>query len=317
MSEPSPTVTADTPKETAAVKSARRRARATSRRAVYDRIRRGILRDPRNYAVVEVLDQRVEAVWDGPGVTRTGGKLDVVGKFLVSFNGLLESLGSRTTMNNLAFGSSVRIELRPFVSRETRQRAARLAERDPEGLVDDELLKELIPDSVVAVTAAAELLATPAQDGLREARRHGRAVADAYVRMARTVAEGQATLRVSAPGREAAMGSRRAQLVIDHLEERTELEPYLLTVAGRLTRTDSEEETFRIVLDRERMPPQLDGRRRVIEGSYTTGASRQVQEGGLWDRDVIARVRVYPVRDPLHPKPVMGRFRFINVLAET
>ncbi len=287
-----------------------------SKRRLLEALRRGILQDPRSYSVAALLDQAIEAVYDGPGVTGDGGKLRIVGRWLASMDGLFDSLGASTTMNALAFGSSVRIELRPFVPRKIRERARALAEENPDAPVEDDLLRELIPDSVVAARAVADLIATPAQDAIAEARKYGRSVADAYVTVARTIADGAATLTVTAPGREPArMGSRRAALIVQQLDERDELSPRTLTIAGKLTRTDSEEETFRVVLDRASLPVAIDGRRRVIEGSYSARASRQVQDNGLWDTQVVALVRAWPVRDPLHPQPLLQRFRFIDIRA--
>jgi hypothetical protein len=287
-----------------------------SKRRLLEALRRRILQDPRSYSVAALLDEDIEAVYDGPGVTGEGGKLRIVGRWLASMDGLFDALGASTIMNTLEFGSSVRVELRPFVPKKTRERARALAEKDPDAAVEDDLLRELIPDSVVAARAVADLIATPAQDAIAEARRYGRGVADAYVTVARTIADGAATLTVSAPGREPArMGSRRARLVVQQLEERDELSPRTLTIVGKLTRTDSEEEKFRVVLDRATMPVELDGRRRVIEGSYSARASRQVQDNGLWDTQVVAKVRAWPVRDPLHPQPLLQRFRFIDIRA--
>lgn len=103
------------------------------------------------------------------------------------------------------------------------------------------------------------------------------------------------TSNVAEPAR---LTSSRATTYARRLRMPEDLPPITFTVVGKLTRTDSDAEIFRIVLDRERMPPELDARRRVIEGRYTPEASRQVRDEGLWDGGwsrTSRRSRVFPL----------------------
>jgi hypothetical protein len=284
------------------------------RRSLYDRIRETLPNDIRNYAIAPVLEERVLAILDGRGITRTGGDPGVVADILAGLTKLMMTLNGEFVLRVLDFTSSVRIELEPKVPAAIKAEAHRRAVEDPDGVVKQEELRELIPQSVVAANAAARLLSAPAQDALREARRYGADVPDAFLRVARTVEQSGGSLRVSVPGRRrAVLTASRAENVIAQLAEpAAPLDPVRVSVIGHLSRTDADERRFRLVLEKGLIPDILDKRKRYLEGSYTARAGQQVQEG-LWDKRVIARVDAYPVRDPLTGQRRFERFVFRNV----
>jgi len=285
------------------------------KRNLYDRIRETLPGDTRNYAIAPVLDERVVASLDGRGITSEGGDPGVVADFLFSLTKLILALDGEVILRVLDFTNSVRVELEPKVPEAVKREAQRRADEDPQGVVRQEELRELIPRSVVAVNAAARLLQAPAQEALREARRYGADVPDAYLRVAKAVEQTGGDLRVRAPGRQkAVLTASRAENVIRQLSEPTaELEAVPISVVGRLTRTDSDERRFRLVLDRDLIPDILDKRKRHIEGTYTPKASQQVQEEGLWDQRVLARVHAFPSIDPLTGARRYERFVFRRV----
>jgi hypothetical protein len=290
-------------------------ARGRRKRALLDLDRETLPSDTRHYAIANLLDQEVEAVLDGRGVTSQGGNPRVIGEFLLAVESFIERLGGALVMRRLTFGNSVHVILQPDVPKPVRDRVQQLAEQDPEGVATREELRQLIPDQVVAAAAAARILSVPAPEALPYARRYGAEVPDAYVRLARTVESTGGRLVLRAPGgREATLTADRAETVIRSLKQPVApLDPVTIEVVGNLTRTDSEERMFRLVLDRERIPDVLDKRKRHLEGTYTPHASRQVRKEGLWDRRVIAKVDAYPTRDPLTGNRRFERFIFRSV----
>lgn len=299
--------------------------RVRGKRRLLDLTKDGLAGDTRRYSVARVLDDvRVLATFDADGVTADGGKPGVVGEFLLSLQRLVDTLGGGIVMRELAFGSSVIVELEPVVPADKRELAAELAREAPDAKLDQRELRELIPDSVAAVAAATRLLASPGDEALVEARRFGAEVPDAYLRLARVVDRdrGTVTIRTRIPvldvdGQEATIAATltglEARRALARAGETEALRPIPITIAGRLTRTDSEEAMFRVVLDRNRIPPELDARRRHVDGAYTGRASKQVRDDGLWDQRVVAKVRAFPVRSPLRSKPTYDRFQFTDV----
>jgi hypothetical protein len=291
------------------------RGQARRKRRLLDLEKEANLGDTRYYAMGQILDDEVEAVLDGHGVTSQGGSPGIVGEFLLALENFVEKLGGAFFMRELQFANSVHVYLRPEVPEPVRREVQRIIEQDPDRVVTREEVVRLVPESVAAASAAARLLAAPANEALPRARRYGAEVPDAYLRVARMVERTGGTLRYRAPGgRDVALPADRAERIIRSVkEERPPLEPVALRVVGTLTRTDSEEKRFRLVLDRERIPDVLDKRRRVIEGTYTANASKQVRQGGLWDTRVIARVSAYPYEDPLTGARHFERFIFRGV----
>jgi|GEM_PF-6212065 len=285
------------------------------KKKLYDWIRETLPKDTRNYAVAPVLGEKLSAVFDGDGLTSAGGAPEVVGEFLVRLHSLLAALDAQVLLTMLDFSSSVVIELQPLVPESVEVQARDLAETDPDGLLRRRDLDALIPTSVVAANAAVRLLesSTPEQ-GLRQARRYGQGVADAYVSLARSVAKRDGTLRMSGPGEQvASLKAPDAERIVTASLREEPLEPRELTIVGTLTRTDSEEARFRVVLDRERLPPELDGRRRVVEGRYSDDARVQVEENGLWNQRVIAKVLAQPVRGATKVRPAFKSFEFVSL----
>jgi hypothetical protein len=284
------------------------------RKKLLDIARDTLPADTRNYAVAHVLEEELRATFEAEGVTATGGPPKVIVDLLHGWERLLEAMGSRVLLTNLEFGNSVTIEMKPVVPPETEEKVRRRVESDPNGIVRHEELRELIPDSVVAANTTARLLAVPGDQALAEARRYSSEVAEAYEAFARTVAEHRAAVKVHAPGRRDVRYEReQAERALATLKQPRELDAIVIRIVGKLTRADSDEALFRVVLDRDRLPEELDARRRVVEGRYTTTARKQVQEGSLWDERVIARVRAFRILEPGKRKPTITEFQFQSV----
>lgn len=308
-------------------------------------------RDTRSYAIAAAAGDRLTAIFDGRGVSGDGGDPGIVGEFLVSLDRLLEALGGgEVVLRLLDFTSSVRVELEPVVpadvAAELTERvkalpdsehgeAATLAEGADEDLGDrtppsdylepkaddldqtlerDEELLRLIPTSVVAANVAARLLSVPSHQALVEARRYGADVPDAYLRLARTVVKGEGAVTLAPPGgKTTSLTADKSERVIAASKERPELERRTLRIVGTLTRTDSEDATFRVLLDRDLIPPEIDARKRYVEGKYTPSAEKSVQEESLWNQRVIATIHAFPVKDPTRSKPAYERFVFRRI----
>jgi hypothetical protein len=284
------------------------------RRKLLDIARDTLPRDTRNYAVADVLGEELRATFEAEGVTKNGGPPRVIVDLLASWDRLLEAMGARVVLTNLEFGNSVTMEMKPVVPPEVEDRARHRAATDPNGIVRHEDLRELIPDSVVAANTTARLLEVPGEEALAEARRYGSEVAEAYESFARTVAGHNAQVAVHAPGRREVRYERdQAERALETLKHPRDIGPVPIRIVGKLTRADSDEALFRVVLDRDRLPEEFDARRRVVEGRYTTQARTQVQQNGLWDERVIATVLAFRVMEPGKRKPTITEFQFQSV----
>jgi hypothetical protein len=289
-------------------------ASARRRKKLIDIARDTLPADTRNYAVAHVLDEELRATFEAEGVTQTGGPPKVIVELLHGWERLLDAMGAKVLLTNLEFGNSVTMEMKPVVPAEVEQAVRRRAASNPNGIVNHEDLRELIPVSVVAANTTARLLEFSGEEALTEARRYGNEVAEAYESFARTVSGNDVTVSVHAPGRRQVRYERvQADAALATLKKPQRLRPITFRIVGKLTRADSDEALFRVVLDRERLPKELDARRRVVEGRYTTEARTQVQQDGLWDERVIAKVRAFRVMEPGKRKPTITEFQFQSV----
>ena len=284
------------------------------RNKLLDLARDTVLSDTRVYAVEDALNEDIKAKFDAEGVTASGGRPRVVVDLVNVFERLLQAMGADVWLTRLEFGNSVTIEMRPVVSEEVAKKVHDRVAKEPNGVVTHEDLKDLIPLSVAAANTTARLLDVPGEAAFVEARRYGTEVAWAYESFAKAIDQHKAVVTVEAPGgRRARYDSHRAEVALETLKTAAKLPSILVTIVGTLTRADSDEALFRVTLDRDRMPPEFDARRRVVDGRYTTRAREQVQAEGLWDTRVVARVRAWQVQEPGKRKPTFERFQFEDI----
>lgn len=291
-------------------------ATAPDKNKLYDLLRDTIPPDIRNYAIAPVLTESFEAVFRGNHVGTDGGSPGAVGHFLVSLQGFLNSLDADVLMTLLNFASSVHVELRPVVPESAATMARDLAQTDPQGVPQRSDLKALIPTSVTATYAAVRILDQEnAHEAIQETRRYGVKVTNAYVALARTVrdAEGEVSLAAPRNQRVATFKAATADRVIRESARPETLPPQDFKIVGILTRTDSEEERFRVALDTTKTPPELPAQKRFVEGPYTEEARKHVEENGLWNQRVIADIRGYPERSVRRAKPGFSRYEFRGV----
>jgi hypothetical protein len=312
---------ADTPAEDQtdidAVEAETQLETARHRKDLLDFIRDTLPEDSRNYAVAPVLETPVRLTYNADGVTAEGGRPRVIGGLLSAIDEFLFQLsgGDKFWLRSLDFKSSVNVVIEPDVPTAIRERAENLRDTDPEGVIYRSTLAELIPDSVAAANAAVRILSMPSGAGLQQARRFSSEVAEAYVRIAKEVDDGDGALLIEAPGnRSTTFRKATATAVVEHSKQREEREPISdITIVGTLTRTDSEEKTLRVVLDRDLLPRVFDARRRVVEGTYSRAAGDQVRNDNLWDKRVIARVTGFPVKEAMRSKDTFANFQFTRV----
>lgn len=292
---------------------------ADKRRELLDKLRGTIAGSGKRnatYAVAPTLAAaKAMATFDVPGISQGGGDPAVVAKLLIALDRFLDAVGADVLLSGLAFLNSVTFELEPRVS--TQERAV-LDEVLRMGTnVRPEAVARALPVSVVALEASAHLLNQPPEKVVDRARVVGGARAREELRkLASTVEDVKGSLHfVSAVHTEAELTSRRAHWYVRRLTTAESEKSIDIVVRGQLTRTDSDAKEFRVLLDRRHMPEELDARRRYVEGGYTAEARRQVEEHGLWNQQVVARVRARMERPPGGGKPRPSEFTFRSVRA--
>lgn len=287
------------------------------RRRNIDLERDVVLDDHLAYSVPQLHHQSIDLTLKASGITKTGGRPAVVANLIAKFEKFYEALGGDAWMTELQFGNSVTVTLRPVIDDRVREEAARIAEKEPDREYDSIERRHFVPDSIVAASSIVTILESSADEGLNLASRYGTGAAAAYVQFAKAIDEADGSARLRAPGRpeDATWTFRKAKRVVERAKDTDAEDPFSLLVVGRLTRADSEEQELRVVLDRDAMRKEsrLDGRRRVVEGSYSARVLRQVQENGLWDSDVVAKVTAYPVRKTGKAKATIEEFTFTDV----
>lgn len=287
---------------------------ATRKREVLDALRKVTAGRQATYSVAPgLVSGKAIAIFDGAGITAEGGDPGAVGKFIIAVERFLDSVGADVVLTALNFASSLRIELEPRLSTREKEELEQIQSEEASASAETDR-SALVPRSVIGLEAAARILREPPERVVDRVRVLGAEAREELRKLSETLDEDEVSLRfTSATQTEAVVTSREARGYARRLRQSEELEPRSLTVVGKLSRTDSEARQFRVVLDRDLMPPELDGRRRHVEGGYTAKASRQVRDGGLWDRTVVARVRANMARPPGGGKARATDFSFTDV----
>ncbi len=229
-------------------------------------------------------------MFEAAGVTNSGGDPTVVGHLVVALGRFLNAISPDIILTALNFTSSVELELTPRASTLEEQRGTELAAEEEPAL---EAVARAVPSASVALEAAAYIFDQDPEQVPERVRVISAKARTELRKLASEMAKRGAELTFVSPTSERAhVTSRRARRYAEELRAAEEAEPLELKVVGRLSVTDSDSGMFRVVLDPDRRPPELDARKKQIEGAYTDYASAQVRDNGLWDTDVIATVEV-------------------------
>jgi hypothetical protein len=284
---------------------------------LYDAAKRLVAGKQISYATTPgFLDSpRLKAVFDAAGITGGAGEPGTIGRLLLAFERYLDSVGVDVLLVDLNFASSVVMEFDAPVSPAERSAIKELKESAlPE---DPETIQDAIPASVIRLEMATRLLNEAPRNVARRSRAAGVVAQNQLRRLAEALDDAEASLRVTSPAETVArLPERRARAVAQTLARaQTGFEPLELTIVGHLSRTDSEAETFRVILDRKReQPAELGNRRQIVQGDYTERASKQVRERGLWDADVVAKVRATRAARPGGKRrPYLASFTFLDL----
>jgi hypothetical protein len=287
---------------------------AKRRREVFQTLRTRKAGQIRHYsAAPALLAAKMSATFDAHGITNAGGDPGIVGHLLVAFNRHLDAVGADVIMTGLHFLQSVTLDLQPVVSEKDRLKVEELAKSQGDTPLRAEDLRIVIPTSVIAIEAVADVLSQPPDRVAQRARALGADAREELRKLADELGARNATLTVVTPQQTVEVAPRTARVFAERLRITESIAPITIRIVGKLTRTDSEAAQFRVVLDPLRRPPELDGRRTAVEGGYTSNASRQVRDGGLWDTQVIADVRASMEVPPGGGKPRPAGFTFTDV----
>ncbi len=249
-------------------------------------------------------------VVEGDQIGSEGGDGVTIGTAITRASNFIHSLGARPRFTSLAFEKSVTLEFRaPDIEvarvRELLAEAEALAERigddaTAEQRADlDDLFEKAVPDLVVAMTLAAELLETPSPRAPEIAVGFGSEVAETYKTLANAVGKSRLTISVETPNRDtpATLTPERAVRVAEELRVSTEPVEQVITAFGVLTIANQEAHGFGLRLDREARKHRLIKNKQVIHGTYLPEIEDAIREQGLWGTEVRARLRI--VRDAL------------------
>jgi hypothetical protein len=251
-------------------------------------------------------DEPYNVVLRGEGIGRDAGSAVKIGAAIMRVARLLQDLvPGDVQMQALAFGNSVRIELRPSKAEQARagealERARRLrreadtALREPDEEAIKEILKSALTNVQVATALAADLFETTAGEAPEHAVRLGTAVAQTYKSLANTIVREKVTVAMDAPERAepAQLSPNKAERVVDALRAVTAPTKVIEIVVGTLSIADATQKTFGLAFDPGARKPEIFRKRRLIRGPYTPEVEEKIIERGLWGRRVRATIEV-------------------------
>jgi hypothetical protein len=241
-------------------------------------------------------DQHAEFVIRGMNERSPG----VLGGFLTRLESYLESLERAVfRIDNLILADSVHITIAPTAGELERARAAYRAalELDPEDPVRTKRLQDAVPPTFVAADLAVEQLERAERgEPIESVVAYGRGATERLRSLTRLLADEGLQLEATsavAP-RHVQQNDEDLERVARRLESVGEIETFEIRVAGVVTMADSDQRRFRLkIADDTTIPPALRNvRNRRLSGPYTARAGRILQDEGLWNKEIIATIRV-------------------------
>lgn len=271
------------------------------------------------YAIAPyLLAERVARIYS-PELSADGGDPSVVAHYLSALAGLVKSIDENVIMKALEFIASVDITLEPKVDPDVREFALRMASRDPHRTIAVADLPKIVSPSVLSLEAAAYLLSVSPEDVSARATALGSAPREKLRILSKRLSDDGALIQMGRGPRFdlipkdelVAADSRKLGRFAEELQAQVRQPSRTFSVWGHLTITNAETNEFRVVLDRRRIPPELDGRRRAVEGPYSSKAG-EAARAGLWDTMVHATLLVEYAGVP-GKRPTPTKFTFMEI----
>jgi hypothetical protein len=268
------------------------------------------------YAVADAIREPIVVVFKSPRIDAHGGDPGVIAELVGRFDRFMDDVFAENWLTEMSFGNSVTIELQPIIPEDAVAEIEQVVSWDGPDFEKEKEVVELIPDPAVGNLAAADVIGADPRVAQRRASVYGASALDSFRRFAVSLEKRSGDVRIDGAAiKPARLTSEQAAVAAKARPAPQVLATTTLTFAGRLTRTDSEAEHFRIELDMARVPDTWNRQRTHVEGSYTTEARRQVEAGGLWNQLVLATVKTRPVLKPGATRASYDddSFRFISI----
>ena len=262
--------------------------------------------------VRETLETGLELTFKSSEVEGGTGRPSAVRTFAADVAAVVEAVGDTLRVKQVNFARSVTFILVPA---ERDEALPHLAGRD-----DDEVLGEDAPElaqleGVRTVIELASVFALPADDALPAAVAIRPALAQAYVRLARTLKDKHASMEVAAPLIEDAhVSEEKATRLVEVADEPIRLPPDEITVNGRLIAADANTLHFRVKLAEDYPRPEyMAPQTKYVEGVYADPAKLAVEKHSLWNSEVSADLIVSLAQYPDRLYPTMTGVTFVRM----
>lgn len=182
---------------------------------------------------------------------------------------------------------------------------------------DNETIRMADPISptVEASRQISDLMQAHDDELVQLARSVGPEGARAYRRLLKAIGDSEdAEVSWTSPGRQpvavTSIGATKAFMALDR-EGESESDTFV--VAGHLSMADADLHQFKLKLPKGApRPPQLKGKR-IVNGAYDDPVGQFVKEKGLWDRDVVAEIRIEREREETVAAPRNPKFHLLSV----
>jgi hypothetical protein len=151
----------------------------------------------------------------------------------------------------------------------------------------------LLPETTLAALATADLLEASEDDVVGAVLAYGTEVTDSYKTLVRHLADADVSMalrfeRSDGQEFEINLASEQAAQYSEALTEVGSLETLTVEAVGTLTMADSTTRQIHLTLDPKTPKPLPLRNRRTITADYTAQAGKEIREGGLWDKEVVA-----------------------------
>jgi hypothetical protein len=250
--------------------------------------------------VADPANARMRAIFSGRGIEQDRADLEKFGDSAKRLGRLFHSLTeSRPQIFALDFGKSVTVEIGPPEDEVERaaQALRQVADED-----DDKraarLLASAVPETTLAAYATRDLLLASEDDVVAAALSYGASVTDAYKSFVRHLADEMISLNLSLPTDDDETASAGGLVVAIDSEQAASYREALTAVGtdevvkvkavGTLTMADSGSRQIRLTLAPDAAKDPAVRRHRAITAGYTGRAGAQIEDLGLWNKEVRA-----------------------------
>jgi hypothetical protein len=265
--------------------------------------------------VRETINNGLALTFESPDVEGGSGKPRTVNSFAADVARLVEAAGNQFRLKQVTFQHSVTFRLIPEDAEAALRALEAIEVADDDLPVGETMAGAAELEAVAAAIELTNVLALPADEALPAAVKVRPALAEAYVHLAKTLDDKQASLRVGDPDAPAAEVTRdKAHAIVEIAENPVPAPPAEIEIRGILSAADAKAATFKIELDEDfPRPPGMAPQTRYVEGEYNSASREAVEKYSLWNSRVVATVIAKRAQYPTRLQPTITGYSFQSI----